>query len=174
MKKYVLICVTLLSLYGFSAAKWKEKSMENETVQSIVQSNVVLSVTLPKVSIAGERVNIELSLENKGEEDILYASISKYRDYELQVYDEKKKEVPMTRFGTLAIGADHGERWKFNQKKLASNKRLSSVVDLARLFDLTLPGEYTLNVKRVVNENLLGKEMALEVKGVLFTISEAP
>lgn len=148
--------------------------MQEDLVQTAEQSNVVLSAALTKDCIAGEPVNLVLLLKNKGKEDVFYADSSEYRDYRIEVYDAKKEKVPMTRFGTRFIGASPGERWRCIYKKLAPGEQIRSVVNLARLFDLTIADEYTISITRIVNENQPDKEIKLEVRGVPFTISDAP
>lgn len=63
-------------------------------------------------------------------------------------------------------------RWKANIKELLPGEHLKYTLNISRLFDLTSAETYSVEVAMQINENIRGKDMTLEVKGVTFIVKE--
>lgn len=102
----------------------------------------------------GEPVYVSLAVTNKGRDTVTYGTERSIGDYEILLKDDKGNMVPLTRYGRLHMrfGTDRFRRTAYRMEKLRPGDKISALANLARLFDLTLAGKYSLTVKRLINE----------------------
>ena len=141
-------------------------------VAEATKNGLTLVVTVAKNARAGHAIPCEVRLRNGTEDVITYGHISDYRDFMLDVRTPAGESVPLTCFGQRALGGDSGVRKKFIVTNLKPGESLVHAYNLARLFDLTLAGEYVMTVRLAVSEKQPDSEIHLASDPLTFTISE--
>jgi hypothetical protein len=130
----------------------KGRAMNTKEVD---KHGVKLRLSVPAQNRAGTEILCDVSLINaSASREFDYESKQKanYRKFKLVIRDAKGKVVPYTRFGSSALGGDEYDRGSSVVKKLAMGETLAQQYNLSRFFDLTVPGKYTINVSRMLNE----------------------
>jgi hypothetical protein len=160
-----------------------QPNIKNDVPDKISEKNITktsrirdvrFSVALPAKTVAGNSLNLVLTVTNEGKEEVGFL-IGHYRDLNLKVLDAKGTAVGLTRYGQWAIGKE-GESTPNGRrvtKLVPPGKSYSETVNLARLFDLSISGDYTLSLKRIVIEYSKSRpEIALGIKDVSFKVVE--
>lgn len=169
-----LLLVSCLVLTSQADGQPKGKKMdENRATVAVEMRSIEFSVDLPKKSVAGNSLDMIVQLKNQSKEEIGFYN-STFRSLRLKVIDAKGVPVPLTRYGQRTLGdsdasAEAGRRTKF----VAPGKSISETVNLARLFDLSVPGEYKVSLKRIVNEDSpIRPVLNLELQDLKFAVIE--
>ncbi|MCI0682353.1 MAG: hypothetical protein L0Y71_09630 [Gemmataceae bacterium] len=139
------------------------------------QQGVELIASMRAETIAGSHLLLRLELDNQGTKDMGYVRyFPKYRDVVLAVHDSTGKAVPLTRFGKFVYGAGRGEG-SAATPRLKPGKSHIMNLNLARVFDLTIPGEYTLTVRWYVSSRQVDTEgVDLRIEKLRFRIVDEP
>jgi hypothetical protein len=146
------------------------KGPEMIEVKSITDGTLALKVSFSKACLTGESIWCDISVANKGQKNVSYEHISDYRDFIIHVADAAGQPLPLTRFGNTVIAGNSGELKKVTIKFLAPGENLFRHYNLARLFDLTVAGKYTLTISREIDDQ--SEKHVLKVESIEFTVSE--
>ena len=131
-----------MSFPGAAAEQAKDvKRIEKESSQD--QMAIVASVA--QESLAGANVNLDIKVKNNSKEDVEFFAKGKYWDFDLKLSDSKGQSVPLTRFGKIVYGGSRREGSGLIET-LAPGKEMKDTLNVSRVFDLTMEGEYTLTV----------------------------
>ncbi|MCI0682351.1 MAG: hypothetical protein L0Y71_09620 [Gemmataceae bacterium] len=140
-----------------------------------VHERLVMVGAMPEASSAGSEVFVKVDVKNQRNEDMRYVHRhSSYLDIGLAVHDVHGKAVPLTRFGQWAYGAarDGGSA---SLPLLKPEKQVVVHLNLARVFDLSLPGEYSLSVTwYFVQDQPPRNGVYLRIEKLRFRIVEEP
>ncbi len=121
----------------------------------------VLAITAAQESIAaGSPVWVELTVTNKSKHEIsLWREVSG-RDFQVEVKDHKGKFAKDTKYGYSRNGRADPARLTPEDLSgsgacvtLGPGKSLSYKLDISKLYDLTQPGEYTIQAERSDSES---------------------
>jgi hypothetical protein len=137
---FVIVC-SFLVVGQVSGGKRAIETVEKKAMQD----GIVMIVSLPEHSAAGAGLNLTVTLENQSEMDLSFHFRTKYSMYDLRVEDHKGEPVPLTRFGKTVQGRGAREGSGVIAR-LKPGQRREHTLNLARVFDLTDDGEYTLTV----------------------------
>ncbi len=154
-------------------------SRETLVQRTVEEADVRMSVVLPAVSRAGEPVVVKIRLENRGKIPAYFYHSSSYRDFRVKVHDSKGRSIPMTRFGKTMIGEEGTPegilKSEFSRMtvRLAPGTECKMRINIARLFDLTQVGEYSLTIRVCVNPDRSDVRMLnLKASRINFTMIE--
>src|SRR5207244_940982 len=117
----------------------------------------------------------KVSLTNNSKEvfDYEHKRKTRYRQFKIVVRNPDGKVVPYTAFGAFALGGEEDAPGSSVTKQLTKGSVLSHRYNLSRLFDLTIPGKYTISVRRDLNEDKQKKDqISIEVLNVAFNVEE--
>lgn len=148
-----------------------EKPPTVKTIEKkVTEMDVSMVAMVPAESIAGSEVNLKITVENQSKEDVIYYTQTKYWDYDLSLLNSKGEAVPLTRFGKMAYSNSRGDG-SGAFLSLPAGKDMRVTLNLARVFDLTQEGEYSLSISRKLSGHLkTHKTFNLKIEKMTFTI----
>jgi hypothetical protein len=166
MSSHHLVALLSLAVVGpVVAADAGKKAEAMKTVErKVTDKDIGMLASLPEKSVAGAAVDLKITFHNWRQKDTsILASVITAANFELQVLDSKGQPVPFTRYGKQAenIRKAGGSAAPV---PLPAGKDQEFHLNLARLFDLTLEGDYTLNVRREL------EGLSLKIDGLPFSI----
>jgi hypothetical protein len=132
--------------------------------------SLTITVADPSVKL-GTQVRVTITLRNISGHDIAFDRSSVPGEaefhYSVLLYDEDGKPMPGTKYWRILRGMEH-ETYTENVVSVTihPNEEVKDDFALNKLFDLSKPGKYTLQVTREIPENL-GKGI---VKSNLLTL----
>jgi hypothetical protein len=167
MSSHHLVALLLLGLTGpvvvSDAAEKKAEAMK--TVEKrVTEKGIEMLASLPEKSSAGAAIDIKITFQNRRQKDIGFLEgVNMAANYEIQVLDSNGQPVPSTRFGKRAENIRKaGSSAVVIQLPPGKNQEFH--LNLARLFDLTLEGDYTLNIGRTL------EGVSLKIEGLPFSM----
>jgi hypothetical protein len=170
---FIGICCFGVAISMSTAAEKKAVAMKI-IEEKVIQKDIVMLASMPAASIAGSTIHLKLTVENKSKEDIMYYTRTKYFDYGLTLVDSKGKSVPLTKLGKIV----YGDARRFGSRRveiLKAEKSMEVTITLSRVFDLSLEGEYTLTINRVVGDELKADKLIdLKIEKIVFKVDEEP
>jgi hypothetical protein len=99
---------------------------------------------------------------------------SNYRQFKVVIRNADGQVVPYTAFGKFALGGEESSPGSSVIKQFGNGQILSQQYNLSRLFDLTIPGKYTISVKRTLNEEKQKKDQfSIDVSNVELNVLES-
>lgn len=112
-----------------------------------------ISISAPKVSVqVGQPISIEVQLKNISGHEIRAGEVVGHNQAELNyivtMLDSKGRPVPPTSYGTAARSR-HVMIISEVAKRLGPGQALAQHTELAKLFEITEPGNYTVRVGRI-------------------------
>ena len=114
--------------------------------KKVVSKGFLFLATLPEQSIAGSAIQLQIKIENQGKEAVRHMSFTKYRDYDLRLLNAAGEPVGATQFGKSMGGGVSALSGSGIMGWFAPGKEFKETLNLARIFDLTVEGQYTLDV----------------------------
>jgi len=152
-------------------AEAKQQDAPNE--RTVVESGIELKIAADTEGPAGGPVELTVVLTNRGEKPVYHYHIAYYNDFTFEVKDRKGQPVPFTTFGKGVQGSGWiGSR---TTQRLDPGESYSVRFNLARMFDLSMPGKYEVGVgKKMILDPRTGEEMPLKVGGLRITLTEPP
>ena len=150
------------------------KAQDTKSVESTVEvDSIVLTASIPLRAIAGAAIDLKITVENRSKTEVAFIARGAYWDYEIQVIDNMRRKVPLTRFGKYIYGDSRGIVEQALYERLKPGERIVSKLNVARLFDLSEDGEYEMEVAFHVQHGKKGT--ALKLNRVRFQlVSESP
>jgi hypothetical protein len=143
-----------------------------EDVKGVGGINIV--VGLPQKAIAGEAIDIKLTLQNDSNEEIRILTVIKYQDFSIEIKNPSGTAIPKTRFGQLVIHNDDDHRpHNYHIQTLSRGQKYQADLNIARLFDLTIADTYTISISRMITETASGKNREVSANATL-AIQEPP
>ena len=136
-----------------------EEKKDEMRIETITKKNIELTTQVPKECTSGNNLNVRLSIQNQSNSEIQYYETSPYVDFQIFV-SKDNKDIPQTLFGKKVIG-DASDRFKRILRNLPSKNQTFVELNLAQLFDLSSPGDYSFTFTREV---LLENKEVLEKK----------
>jgi hypothetical protein len=134
-----------------------------------LQEEIMISASMSDTSVAATAVELKIRIQNKSNEGIEYWSKGKYWDYSLTLRDSRGQLVPFTQFGKVAQGRARREGSGLFGTLGAGNE-MNETLNLARVFDLSNTGQYTLSVTWKAGKK--DKTIDLTVGQIAFRIVE--
>lgn len=159
----ILILVIVLSAAGQNDVGAKPKS----PTRSVQNQGVELSCSL--LSEAKGPIELKLGVTNRRKKEIRFF-ISRFQDYRFIVVDAENKQVPLTRFGEAFKRSEDGRRVPIT---VPAGESRETTVNLALIFDLSMPGEYRLSLTLRYREGFEA-EIPLQIKDIPFTVPQSP
>jgi hypothetical protein len=160
MKNYLftnlLIIVVCSVLVQEATAEQENKQAQQENYQqSLCSNNIVLSLSVLTNCIAGEAVPLVISLKNQGDTNVYFVrgTLFCYDSFEIKLLNSEGKTVPFSEFGKMYPPGSVENFGRRGFLKLAPGKEIMMHVNLARIFDLSVSGEYVFSIKTVVGKN---------------------
>jgi len=140
--------------------------------KKVVQGDLVILASMPDTFVAGSAMHVKIRVHSNSKDDIRYFTRTKYLDYDLELSDSKGRSVPLTRFGKTAYGDYRGMGGSGRIPPLPAGEHIEVTLNIARVFDLTDIGEYTLSISRELR--LPGRRMELKIEKLRFMVVEEP
>jgi hypothetical protein len=94
----------------------------------------------------GERIILNLSLMNVGKSDLKTALYAPLGTYEITVFDEKGKPVPLTVDGARLVRT--GKSGSMTMSRLRAGQQLAVDLPLNRIFDFSADGKYQISARK--------------------------
>ena len=143
--------------------------------KSTLSNDVSLSLKMPKKAAAGEILEVELTIENKSDKDILNGFEHSYDcDFVLKVIDDVYKPVPYTRYGQFRKPSQPVRDFvAYRNVRIHPGQSHSVIVNLGLLFDITVPGRYALEAQKIVNRGM-PSQVEVKLDNCEFYISRPP
>ena len=169
MDRLIVVGVCCLCSFTSLAAVAQEKPAKMKFAQkTVTQNGIEMFACLSAENTAGSAVNLNLAVENKSKEKAEFFSRGKYWDYDLKVLDSKGRPVPLTLFGKVAYGDARTIGGSGLEEALAPGKQMKETLNIARVFDLSQEGEYTLTVRMRIGKS------DLKIENMTFKVKEEP
>jgi len=149
----------------YSGASGEKLEKPKLVEKKVVFKGFAMTASLPEKSIAGSAIKLRIKLENQGKEEAIWISFLQYSDYDLKVLNAKGEPVGNTQFGKSVGGGIASKTGSGLMVRLAPGKEMEQSINLARIFDLTVPGQYTL-------EAVFGPD--LKIENITFEVTEEP
>jgi hypothetical protein len=149
-------------------------TIEKTATQRDVTKDVTMIASVPAVSVAGAAIPLKIKVMNQSKREICNWFHTKYTNLDLNLLDADGRPVPLTRFGKIAFGDTRGIGSGIIDR-LAPGKETDDTLNLARLFDLTQEGQYTLTIRQRLND--LGEAndgIELTIEKMTFKVVEEP
>ncbi len=146
----VLLSVVLSSAIG-DQVKQKEAPAPARVKRSMQSQGVDLNVVVDVEYVAGKNADCRIEIRNRSDKTLVYFYGSSYRDFYMELVDADRRPVPRTRFGSR-LGTRRDRSSGRATRELKAGESRTEDINLARVFDLSVPGKYTLSVKTVLNE----------------------
>jgi hypothetical protein len=158
------ICLgCLLLAAGVPATAGKKAGVMKTIEKQVVEKDIAMLVSVPERSIVGSAIDVRVKLHNQGKRDVTFFRRMKYWDNELQLRDQKGQLIPLTRFGKMAEAVRQGRSSSVNTT-LAAGKDIEITLNLARVCDVSVEGEYTLTIIRELDG------INLKIEGMRFKL----
>jgi len=172
--------LTSLLLVSLSTVPMPEAAGEKKAVKTVCKraaaSGLELEVCVPEQSQVGSEIICTVSVTNMSKNSIEYTwhgsgdfrSYSQFRHFFVDIKDSGGKLVPRTRFGKMIAEAGHDS--KVVTYTLKPGASIGAIpFNLTRVFDLSISGEYSIEINGGVLFSLPGK---LAVDSVRFSLVE--
>ena len=140
--------------------------------KKVVKDDLVMQASMPDTFIAGSAMHVKIRVDSNSKDDIRYFTRTKYLDYDLELSDYKGKSVPLTRFGKIAYGDYRTAGGSGRIPPLPAGEHIEVTLNIARVFDLTEIGDYTLSISREFW--LPNRRLALKITLIKFKVVEEP
>lgn len=139
--------------------------------REIEKNGVVMTARVNSKNSLEHPVPVTITLENKGQEEILYTQSFSAGLFRLELFNSFMKPVELTEYGIALIGGQ--DLGSFYTKKLEPNKTIEYKYNLASIFMIEEPGRYFLNIWRDINDVHPGqvKPIRLEIKQLPFDVT---
>jgi hypothetical protein len=167
----------LLGVFSSFAAMWLGVPLSigagdvKTSEKKVVQKDVVMTTSLPEEVIAGSAFNLKITVQNQSKAQVVGRTMTKYWDFDLDLVDSKGKPVPFTRFGKMAYG-DARKEGSGIDIEIAAGESMEVTLNIARVFDLTREGEYTLSLTRELQ--VAGQGIVLKIEEIKFKVVAGP
>lgn len=134
----------VINLYG--PAQAPKKGETDDRQWSASTGDVGLAVSLPRRVPAGNPLFITIRLTNNGTAPIEVESRVKYANAVIRIRDSQGRDVPRTQYGKTWSRARLFA--SVSRSTLRTSERAEDRLNLCLMFDLTMPGAYTMDVTR--------------------------
>ena len=118
-------------------------------------SGISMTAAMPESAYnAGDRIPLTITFRNESQHEIFISETNGAdaadRDFELEVLNDGGQRVPYTLYGKEAHSPDPGRFrfFSFKRKRIEAGGSIQQVIVLNKVFDLTLPGKYSVRVTR--------------------------
>jgi len=162
---------TLLFMNNSPCIAGEKKNQPTYIERKAEMNGIQLSAWMPESAAAGSPAIVRIALRNTNTESLRYLTQGKYADYQLKVVDASNNAMPLTRFGRMMYPKRNPlqvESGVFG--KLQKGEHLEVGFNLARIFDLSHTGEYTLTVSKGIT--VANKSFNLSVEKITFRVRE--
>ncbi|MHC4982694.1 MAG: hypothetical protein ACYTF6_05955 [Planctomycetota bacterium] len=152
-----------------TASKYVEKKA--------VQNDVELAARMNKANVAGQPIELRISVTNNSERTIQHGPLdAAYADFRMKIQDASGQKVPFTRFGQKRCRTQKPmDFFLFSARPIGPGACYRITFDLSLLFDLTIAGKYTVSVETEIYSERIGDyEFTIKADGLEFEVSEAP
>ena len=144
---------SVLSTYALaSTASNKEVQVAAQREWGEAVQGRALSISTQKARYAPEEpISLSILLKNAGTNEIQMESISPFAAYYIEVVGPDGKNTPPTVYGKKLFAYLVGS-WGSQgpSRKLKPGAELPVEMRIARLFDFSLPGKYTISVQKAI------------------------
>jgi len=100
--------------------------------------------------LAGEPIDLSLDLLNTTEATLYHRIFSPLEEYPLSVLNQKGQEIRLTRFGRLVLRSGMKTHIHDGPIEMSPKEHVVHMMPLSRMYDLSLPGEYSVQAKHEV------------------------
>jgi len=132
------------------------------------KNDIEIVVKVRGENVAGDGVNVDISLTNRGAQEVGYIHADFYHDFRFEVLTHDGEKVPYTRLGQALF--ENSDVRKVGESKLPPGKSHSICYNIGLLFDLSMPGKYRLGVKKGIGGTKT-ESFGLEVSELEFRVS---
>jgi hypothetical protein len=120
---------------------------------------------------AGHPVTVLVGLRNKTSSKAEFATVSTLFDYTYELTHQDGREVALTTFGQRGVAAA-GVGGGGALRSLAPEEEYTVEVPLNRIFDLSVPGRYTLRVSRTIKSPLRDEWLTIKSAPLSFELGD--
>ncbi|MDB5329157.1 MAG: hypothetical protein JWP03_308 [Phycisphaerales bacterium] len=154
MKFYATVvpCAVLLVMLSLGCSNGVQVSSTSKCVDEAVPVAPVAAavITAGRGRFLNEETTLlRVVLTNFGASDICLATANPLLSYQIDVRDTGGHEVQLTAYGKQAF-LDRAESPRNFLQRLSPGQSIADAIPVGRIFDLSLPGEYTIHVARTV------------------------
>ena len=162
-----VIVLSIAGLVSLTAAAGEKVNKTKTVEKNAALKNVVILASMQYESIVGSAVPLKIKVQNESKKNLNSWEKGKYWDYDLKLLDSKGRPVPLTQFGKVVYGGARNFG-SGQEKRFAAGKQVEETLNLIRVFDLSMEGEYTLSINRTFGE------IDLKIEGMRFKLVEEP
>ncbi len=147
---------------------------ESKTAWGEATDGLAISIVTPRAVYGPhERIVLTISLKNVSNDDKRIGQTSPLTLYDVEVLAPGKNKTPFTSYGKNRL--ENSREAGVRGSVLRPGEVTSVDIDLNRLFDLTLPGPYTVSVQRVVGKTGASDRVLRAISNTItVTIDETP
>lgn len=168
-----VVLLVALAVHGAPAGAQDQHPLpggkDRWTRKTAAQDGVELSVEVERQSFAGGALPIRVTIRNNGKGKLRHVEPGIYQVFTIKVVDQDGAPVRMTRFGQKRlVGKGAGGK----TLTLSPGSHYAMVYNLSRLFDLSVSGHYSVNVRKTCYSLDMSQSVKLEVADVGFEVRE--
>ena len=156
-KKYLTV-ISYISIlffmdgFGFVMAGEEVRDMDRDIkISSMKDGSADLNILIPQEIRASEKIPLQLTITNLGNESIEYTNWPHLSGFKIRVWSSSGKErvtVPLTKWGDSWMNYENESRFRVpGNKTILEKEKLVVEIDLRRYFDLTWPGQYSMEIE---------------------------
>lgn len=140
-----------------------EKQKEKASAWGDVSAGFQLMAHADKEQVnRGDAISIKITIKNSSREVLRLIETSAEKDYRIDIENQYGQQISLTEYGRhIRKLANEGTDFRLVGVKLKPGEKRENVVDVSKLYDLTVPGTYRITVKRTVQAK--GREGTAEV-----------
>jgi hypothetical protein len=143
-----IITFTALLLVSSPCLSQTSQSPPPQASASVRRDDIIMTASLPREVAPGTAVTLRIILKNDGKRDLELHCRGPYWDFDLELRDAKRNRVPFTQFGKRIDGDARTAGGSGLEITIKPGMESEATLNIARVFDLSLDGEYHLRITR--------------------------
>lgn len=116
--------------------------------ETTARAGFVIKISAEAVYKEDQTIDLKIIMQNKTDRVYRLSYLGPARDFEITVVGPDQKQQPLTEFGRLNTNAP---LISSSMIVLQPQKSSADLLHLNRVFDMTLAGDYTVQVSRVIS-----------------------
>jgi len=172
MNRQLFICLgCMFAPMSFCALLGEDTEKAKTIEKQVAKAGLVMVAVMPRETIAGSTANLKITVKNNSDKGVEWLASPNNWGYQLSLLDSQGESVPLTRFGRVAYG-DARRVGPGYICRLVPGKETTDTLNIARAFDLTREGEYSLTIS--LHLSSAEESIALQIEKLRFKVIEEP
>jgi hypothetical protein len=173
----VMVLVVLVAASRSATAPARETGQWDTSAAE--SQGVTMEIAVRTENVAGEPIPLRITITNRSSKPAVFVRRERWwvfqGDFDVRIADTGGEAVAPTRFGRAALVPSVSGKARVH--RVSPGDSWSTVLNLARVYDLSVSGRYRVSVTRVICEPSTQPNppsLKIEVKDLEFLVAEPP